>query len=183
MLRLQWTSFAAEYRKAAANLRDATLDFKEEVQLAHVQDGFRKHAELLSAISASTVAGFKTNITLPRNEKFTGRDDILALMHSIFEPSFQGQPAERTARSTLIHALGGMGKTETALEYTYRYRQSYACILWLRAESRTVLMESFLGVVSLLGIAPDHMPTSRKIQMGLQWFQSSGIPPSTCIPN
>jgi hypothetical protein len=176
MLRLQWTSFAAEYRKAEAELREATVDFKEEVQLAHVQDGFRKHAEVLSAINGSVIAGFKTNITLPRNEKFTGRDGILALLHSILEPSSQGAPEKRVARSALIHALGGMGKTETALEYTYRHRQSYDCILWLRAESRAVLMESFLGVIRLLGIAPDHLAAARKIRMGLQWFQSCGIP-------
>jgi hypothetical protein len=175
MLRLQWTSFAAEYRTTEAELREATVDFKEEVQLAHVQDDFRKHAEVLSAINASIIAGFKTNIALPRNEKFTGRDGILALLHSILEPSYQGGPKKRIARSALIHALGGMGKTETALEYTYRYRQFYDCILWLRAESRAVLIESFLGVIRLLGIAPDHLATARKIQIGLQWFQSCGI--------
>lgn len=94
----------------------------------------------------------------------------------MLEPSFQGPPTERRAHSALIHALGGMGKTETALEYTYRYRQFYDCIFWLRAETRTVLIESLLGVIRLLNIVPDHMAATKKIEAGLQWFQSSGNP-------
>jgi hypothetical protein len=179
IIRLQWTSFTTEYQKAADELQAATLDFKEEVQLAHVQDGERKHYEVLNAINASALVGFKTNITLPRNDKFTGRDGILTLLHSMLEPSFQGPPEERMARSTLIHALGGMGKTETALEYTYRYHQFYDYIFWLRAESRTVLIESFLGVIQLIGIVPDHTAANKTIQAGLRWFQSTGIFPGT----
>jgi hypothetical protein len=68
--------FAFEYQRAAAELRDATVDFKEEVHLAQVEGGAKKHSEVMMVINASTMSSFKTNITLPRNERFTGRAGI-----------------------------------------------------------------------------------------------------------
>ena len=34
-----------------------------------------------------------------------------------------------------ISGLGGIGKTQTAVEYAYRYRDEYKAVLWLNAES------------------------------------------------
>ena len=49
-----------------------------------------------------------------------------------------------------ISGLGGIGKTQFALEYAYRYRQDYHAVLWARAESREVLLSSYAAIASLL---------------------------------
>jgi hypothetical protein len=175
MMRLQWTSFAADFKLVTAELKSANDDFEKEVHFANVQEQSRRHAEVMQAIGSSSLSDFKTNIRIQRNAKFTGRDATLAFLHSTLEPSFDGLPDQRSHCSVLVHAIGGMGKTETTLEYTYRYRRWYSCIFWLRAESRTVLLESFLEAIAYIGVAREHgVAASRKVQQGLEWFQSTG---------
>ena len=41
----------------------------------------------------------------------------------------------KTALAQAISGLGGIGKTQTAVEYAYRYRDEYKAVLWLNAES------------------------------------------------
>ncbi|KAJ8131313.1 hypothetical protein O1611_g2311 [Lasiodiplodia mahajangana] len=105
---------------------------------------------------------FVTNITLPRNAKFTGRDDILVNLHSILRLGIEGDLDDRRSYSCLVHATGGMGKTETALEYTFRLRGSYKYIFWLRSQTEELLLASFLEVVSILGLAKDRSLSAKE---------------------
>jgi hypothetical protein len=57
------------------------------------------------------------NVPYSRNPNFTGRESILAQLEAAL-PS--GMPA---ALSQAIAGLGGVGKTQTAVEYAYRHRQ------------------------------------------------------------
>ena len=69
----------------------------------------------------------------PRNAFFAGRDDVIAEIR---------KRLTRRRKAALIEAvsgLGGIGKTQTAVEYAYRYRKKYQALLWLDAESSLAL--------------------------------------------
>jgi hypothetical protein len=178
LFRIQWTGFVSEFRKAMGDLSTANSEFEKEAQLAHVQEEAKRHVEVLAVLQKTTglpMSEFKSNITMGRNAKFTGRDDTLTLLHSFLEPSLKGDLDTRPFRSCLIHAIGGMGKTETALEYTYRFGNYYLHKFWLKAQTKTSLQESFLDVVDQLGIVKDpRMQPSRKKEIGLEWFRTTG---------
>jgi hypothetical protein len=77
------------------------------------------------------------NVPFPRNLAFTGREDILAdLRVSLTERG-------RTALAQAINGVGGIGKTQAAVEYAYRYRGQYRAVLWLNAESPLALKAAF----------------------------------------
>lgn len=64
-----------------------------------------------------------SNIPMPRNNYFTGREDILEALHAGF----------MSGRSTqALGGIGGVGKKQTALEYAYRYEPDYQFVLWGR---------------------------------------------------
>ena len=73
------------------------------------------------------------DVPFPRNPAFTGREDILA--------DLRARLTERghTALGQALNGLGGIGKTQTAVEYAYRYRGQYRAVLWLNAESPLAL--------------------------------------------
>jgi tetratricopeptide (TPR) repeat protein len=48
--------------------------------------------------------------------------------------------------------LGGIGKTQTAIEYAYRYRQEYQPILWARASEKAELVLGFVRLAELLNL-------------------------------
>ena len=75
------------------------------------------------------------SVPYPRNAFFTGRDEIVVELRARFTPG------GTAAVSQAISGLGGMGKTQTAVEYAYRYRNEYQAVLWLDAASLLALKD------------------------------------------
>jgi len=80
------------------------------------------------------------NIPHRRNCHFTGRDEIIEQLHESLSSSGS------VALTQAIGGLGGVGKTQLALEYAYRYKSDYSCIWWIRSENRTVLAIDYTGL-------------------------------------
>lgn len=94
-----------------------------------------------------------------RNAFFTGREAILARLHTLFAVH-----KSSTARLPLALAgLGGVGKTQIALEYTYRFMREYHTIAWLRADSAEVLAADFAAIATLLNLPIQHEQDQRRI--------------------
>lgn len=86
------------------------------------------------------------NIPYPRNPFFTGREELLQQLHdtlSATRTAVLGQPFA-------INGLGGIGKTQIAIEYAYRYSQHYQAVLWAKATTREALIADFVTLAELL---------------------------------
>jgi len=70
-----------------------------------------------------------------RNQFFTGRD---AFLQQLFDQL--RDPTPRYHGRLALYGLGGIGKTQVALEFVYRFQSSYSRIYWISAVSQ----ESFL---------------------------------------
>ena len=70
-------------------------------------------------------------VSYRRNPFFTGRDALLTRMHE----RFMQDRAAVLMQGQVIHGLGGVGKTQIAVEYAYRYQDMYRCVLWVSAAS------------------------------------------------
>lgn len=173
---MQWSSIDKEFQTTRKKLTEAKNEFDAEVGLANVQTQRLRHLEMLnkvSTLSTSTNVATVTNIIPSRNPMFEGRINELSKLHSDLEPSFSPRSSERSQCFCVIHGVGGMGKTQTALEYVYRYRSCYNYIFWCHAESNTALSDSFLAAMRLLPIAVDGLSPARQRQAGLEYLQST----------
>src|SRR5579875_2937940 len=74
-------------------------------------------------------------VPLPRNPFFRGQEALLAEVHRQLH---RGKSPALTP-CLAISGLGGIGKTQLALEYAYRFRDHYAFVFWVRAEHRETL--------------------------------------------
>ena len=74
------------------------------------------------------------NVSYRRNPFFTGREVILSDLYTMLR---NGKTAALT-QPRAISGLGGVGKTQIAIEYAYRYRDFYQAIFWLTASTRVV---------------------------------------------
>ena len=86
------------------------------------------------------------SIPHPRNPYFTGREQLLEMMHA--QLAQQNTP-QALSRSYALNGLGGVGKTQLALEYAYRYNAEYNAIFWINAETYETLYTSFLLIAEI----------------------------------
>lgn len=91
-----------------------------------------------------------------RNPHFTGRDAVLEVLEQLFadEPAEQPRSIHQAAltQTRAIKGLGGIGKTQIAVEYAYRARMQgrYSAIIWISAASEETLLTSFVELARLL---------------------------------
>ena len=112
--------------------------------------------------------GLMWSVPYGRNPLFTGREDILQQVHHALTTS------KNAALTQAITGLGGIGKTQTALEYAYRYHQDYDAIFWMRASSREELAEDFTQISRVLQLLEQHEQDQQRIVTAVKhWFQSN----------
>ncbi len=92
-------------------------------------------------------------VPYPRNPLFTGRDDILNRLHQQLFTERHNETTTSKAALTqpqAIKGLGGIGKTQIAIEYAYRSSALYACVFWINAATETALISSFVDIAKQL---------------------------------
>ncbi len=109
-----------------------------------------------------------SSLPLTSNAYFTGREEDLACLH-------QRLTAEGPVpRMQAITGLGGVGKTQTALEYAYRHRSHYHSILWANADSRENLILSYVQLAASLHLCrPEVRDQQRIVELFKRWLTTS----------
>ena len=82
----------------------------------------------------------------PRNPHFTGREAELAQLHDALATT------HTAALTQAIHGLGGIGKTQLALEYAHRFAHEYAIVWWVHAETPMTLAADFAALAQPLDL-------------------------------
>jgi serine/threonine protein kinase/tetratricopeptide (TPR) repeat protein len=108
-----------------------------------------EQAKPIAATPPDSVPGI-WNIPYRRNIFFTGRQQVLNELHDAF---FSGKTATQTQA---ISGLGGMGKTQVAVEYAYRYYKDYRAILWVRGDTREKMQTSIVALAGVLKLEEQH---------------------------
>lgn len=110
-------------------------------------------------------------IPLQRNPFFMGRDDVLHQLHYILNKEDMGIHH----RSCTLNGLSGVGKTQVALEYTYRYADNYTGIFWLEAATLGTLMSSLVAMADILNLPEkQEQKQDRIIAAVIRWLNSHG---------
>lgn len=143
-----------------------------ETALADITAGIRRVIEEVPLLSVSAPRATLPpiwNIPYSRNPFFLGRDNELLRIRQ----NLQTGQATALSQPQAISGLGGIGKTQLALEYAYRHHQDYQIVLWARAESADALTSSYVAIAALLRLPEQEAREQEVVVQGVKtWLQT-----------
>jgi len=96
----------------------------------------------------------------PRNPAFTGRDQLLV---SVRERLLAGDRAVVQA----LHGMGGVGKTQLAIEYAHKFASQYDAVWWIPAEQAGLIVDQVAALAAALGCADRTAPVTEAAEGAL----------------
>ncbi|MFK0042917.1 FxSxx-COOH system tetratricopeptide repeat protein [Streptomyces sp. NPDC090741] len=82
-----------------------------------------------------------------RNPRFTGRNDVIGRLRAALADAPPG------ASTVTLLGLSGVGKTQVATEYAYRFASEYDVVWWVPAEDRPTLRERLADLAPAMGLS------------------------------
>ncbi|KAL8816227.1 MAG: hypothetical protein Q9223_004722 [Gallowayella weberi] len=162
-------------RKIAAALRDNVqlLALINVTPVGKQKSGFeRRPSEALPSYSNVTGVFF---IPFSRDEHFVGRESNLATIASSFE----------SQNRVAISGIGGIGKSQIAIEYCYRYKDSMpsAHVLWVYGGTIARFYQAYKRIAQLLDIPGWDDPEASILELVYSWLSNTTDPYLLVIDN
>ena len=104
----------------------------------------------------------------PRNPFFTGREELLTSLHARLGSAERGA----LTPSCALQGLGGIGKTQIAIEYAYRHALEYSAIFWTSAESPEHVLNSFLAIAESVQLPECREADQQRVVAAVQRWLS-----------
>jgi len=154
-------------------IREFQIKYASEDARVIMAENKKNKQELLDAINASkeNAAGESrnpekvrppgslppNNLPFGRNHHFTGRDKVFESISKAFESG------NEISLTQAVTGMGGLGKTQTALEYAYRYADRYNLIWWVKAETDADVLTSYKDFAEKMKLVDEHQQNSKRI--------------------
>ncbi len=102
-------------------------------------------------------------VPVRRTDFFTGREATLEELHRRI--TAQGRVA--------LNGLGGIGKTQIALEYAHRYRDAYVATSWINAATESTIAAGCAELANLLDLPERAAPDERRVVAAVtRWLET-----------
>ena len=109
------------------------------------------------------------NVPYQRNPFFLGREDLLSHLGATLLTT----QASALSQPQAITGLGGIGKTQLAVEYAYRFRLDYHAVLWVSADTRDTLSTGFIELGRVLDLPEQNeRDQAESIAAVKHWMQT-----------
>lgn len=149
-----------EYGKKLAEIAVQIRESLERVQLKVITPEPKKAEAYTDSKMSESMSGrekslrIKSTSSAPifnvpsKNMFFTGRKKHIEQLHE----SLKLNGAMALSQPQAISGLGGIGKTQTAVEYAYKYKAEYKAVFWVNADSKESIISSFVKIAGLLNL-------------------------------
>lgn len=150
-----WQTFRNDFSRTIMRIKRMSSTVESEADLARMRKDGTQYGEvlqLLNTMKISKTDGSKriryNNIPFAANAKFSGREDVLDMI----DKSLDLEASASSLKSIALFGMGGVGKTQIAIQYAYRNMEKFDAILWIAADNSIAIGQSFLTMADGLGL-------------------------------
>src|SRR5437588_8814842 len=168
-----WSDIDEALLNVAEGIQNAVEDLRKKrlanaSKPAGTESKIPKKIPIISHVEKVPTPSQVWNVPFRRNPFFTGRESILTRLHTMLH----GGNAAALSQPAAISGLGGIGKTQAAVEYAYRYRGEYQYVLWVQANTHETLTSSYVTLAGLLNLPEQGaQDQSLTIQAVKNWLE------------
>jgi hypothetical protein len=86
------------------------------------------------------------------NRRFFGRSSVMDQLERALLPPESEDSDQQEIRTFALCGLGGVGKTEIAVQFMFKHRDKFDAVFWLQADEVSKLAEEFSQIVVEMGL-------------------------------
>jgi hypothetical protein len=150
-----WQTFRSDFSRTTMRMKRLSSTLETEVDLARMRKDetqYKEVLEVLGAIKVGNTDGTKriqyNNIPFAANTKFSGHEDILGAIGESLDPEIVAP----SLKSVALFGMGGVGKTQIAIQYAYQNLEKFDVIFWIAADNAIAIQQSFRTIADGLGL-------------------------------
>ncbi|MFJ5262058.1 FxSxx-COOH system tetratricopeptide repeat protein [Streptomyces sp. NPDC088387] len=133
---------------AASSVPDPPPGESVPSPVAEVSDPEPLEAEPPMPGTTTATPALLVNVPL-RNTSFVGRQVLLRAVEDQL-----GAQDTAAVLPHALHGLGGVGKSQLALEYVYTHQHEYKVVCWIPAERESLILAALASLAAQMGVAP-----------------------------
>ena len=156
MRRPAWGDFRSDYSRTVSRIRRLSSVVESAAESARLRRDQEKYTEVFSLMETFKEAKVKEDasttyhlIPPDLSPRFWGREDALQSIQRALAP----EERHRFLKKFALYGMGGVGKTQIALQYVNQCRDDYKAIFWISADSTISIGQSFRECARILGLA------------------------------
>lgn len=150
-----WDGFRKDFGLTVHRIKRLSSTVESEADLARMQQdklAYKEVLDLVEGLKDSKLQGDEAiycyHIPLELSPRFWGREEALQAVREALHSAKQG----RSLKSFALYGIGGVGKTQIALQYAKQSRDIYNAILWVAADNSISVGQSFREIAYNLGL-------------------------------
>lgn len=145
ILKTTWQPFQIEFQAIKNKITQVTRNIEKNAQALALHD-------LLATRTVKLEPRLPCHfITRPRNPNFKHRKAILEELDACLNNARWPVPLKKQTIFSL-YGLGGVGKTQIALEYLYSHLEDFPVIFWVSAENPSKIAQDIREALTKLGL-------------------------------
>jgi NB-ARC domain len=153
-----WQSFQNDFSRTIMRIKRMSSSVESEVDMARMRKdelNYKEVLDLLNTVKISKLDGSKrirySSLPFATNNKFSGREDVLSTIQQSLDP----EGIASLVKSVALFGMGGVGKTQIAIQYAYQNFDKFDVILWVAADNAITIGQSFRTIADGLGLLDD----------------------------
>jgi hypothetical protein len=150
-----WEEFRNDFSRTIRRIRRLSSTVEMEAESVRMRHDRSKYSEVLDLMETLKETKIRDNeaihyhyIPSDLSPRFWGREDALEAIQKVLGPDEK----PRFLKTFALYGIGGVGKTQIALQYANRNREHYEAIMWVVADNAISMGQSFMEIAKLLGL-------------------------------